>query len=258
MKKSLRYFIEQNIKYRPSFFAYIRSQEASLFYKTIPKMQHPILDVGCGDGFFARTVFGTQCIDVGLDVPTSRMRQAPQTRAYKKLISYEGVQMPFQSNTFKTIISNCVFEHIPHIEKSVAEMERVLKPGGLLVTSVMCNSWNDNLAGGTILGKKYVDWFNKVQEHNSLLSKSQWTTVFKKAGFEIIEATDYLFQKSAQATERHHFTSLLSLCTYKLFGVWNLFPHASKKKIDAIETLIKSDTYSPSACFFVLKKTRNK
>ena len=217
-------------------------------------MQHPVLDVGCGDGFFAKTVFGTRFVDVGLDVPTSRMQEAPKTKAYKKIITYDGVRMPFRANAFKTVVSNCVFEHIPHIEKSVAEMHRVLKPGGLLVTSVMCNSWNTNLAGGKKMGKGYIDWFNRVQDHNALLSKKQWTTLFKKTGFEIVESTDYLYQKAAQATELHHYTSLLSLFTYKLFGVWNLFPRASAQKVTAIETLIKNDTHSPSACFYVLRK----
>jgi len=254
MKKTLRYFIEQNIKFRPFFFAFIRPQEAALFHQMISRMHHPILDVGCGDGFFAHTVFGSRFVDTGLDIPSSRMQQAAQTNAYKKIVSYDGVTMPFRAHTFKTIVSNCVFEHIPHIAKSIAEMHRILAPKGLLITSVMCDTWSRNLAGGKRLGNPYISWFNKVQEHNSLLSKKEWNALFRKSGFEIVESIDYLYQQAAQATEIHHFTSILSLLSYKLFGVWNLFPHASPKKIDEVEALIQNDIRSPSACFYVLRK----
>jgi ubiquinone/menaquinone biosynthesis C-methylase UbiE len=182
------------------------------------------------------------------------MLQAPATNIYKKIVEYDGVTIPFRAGTFGTIISNCVFEHIPHIEKSVREMYRVNKKNGLLMTTVMCSSWSNNLAGGKLFGKKYINWFNRFQQHNSLLSKKEWTSLFKKCGYEIVESIDYLYKTSAQKTEIYHFLSIFSLITYVLFKRWNLFPFASKNKIEEIEKIMKEDNKNPSACFFVLRK----
>jgi len=246
--------IQHYLAERPAFYAYLRPQEAMLFYERIGKMKGPILDFGCGDGFFASTIFKKKCIDVGLDLSSSRINESQRTKMYKKTKIYDGITIPFPSRTFGTLISNCVFEHIPHIEKSVQEMHRVTKKNGLLMTTVMCASWSNNLLGGRLFGKSYIDWFNRMQSHDSLLSKKEWVRLFKAAGFEIVEAVDYLFEKAAQKTETEHFLSTFSLFSYVLFKKWKLFPFVSKRKIREIEKLIAQDKKNPSACFFVLKK----
>lgn len=253
-QKTLEYFIGRNLQYRPRFFAYIRPQEGFLFAKYAHHLKHRILDFGCGDGFFAETVFGKGAIDIGLDVPTSRMKQAVEKAIYKKTVTYDGVRIPFHSSTIGSIVSNCVFEHIPHIEKSIAEMFRVLRPGGHLLTSVMCSTWNRNLAGKKWGGTAYISWFNSVQEHHSLLSKQKWSALFKKCGFIISAADDYLFERASVETERYHFLSLLSLVRYRLTGKWTSGKPATSEEIRVIQSLIVSDTKNPSACFFVLKK----
>lgn len=217
-------------------------------------MKKPLLDFGSGDGFFASTIFNKKSIDVGLDVLSSRINESPQTNIYKKLTIYDGITIPYKANLFGTIISNCVFEHVPQIEKSVQEMHRITKKGGYLMTTVMCSSWSNNLLGGKIFGNIYIDWFNRMQHHDSLLSKREWIVLFKKAGYEIVESVDYLFEKAAQKTEVYHFLSVFSLMTYLLFKKWKLFSHVSERKISEVENIIKYDNKNPSACFFVLRK----
>lgn len=253
--KKLTKIIRQYLKFRPTFYAYLRPQEANLFYERIDKMKGPILDFGSGDGFFASTIFKKRFIDVGLDIAESRMQESPKTRMYKKLTTYDGITIPFSANTFGTIISNCVFEHIPHIEKSVQEMYRVTKKKGLLMTTVMCSTWSDNLLGGKLIGRPYINWFNSFQHHDSLLSKAEWTRLFRKSGYEIVEAVDYLYEKAAQKTELYHYLSFLSLVTYVLFKRWKLTPFVSEKKVREIERLFQDDSTKPSACFFVLRKS---
>jgi SAM-dependent methyltransferase len=250
----LQTIITLYLKNRPAFYAYLRPQEAMLFYERIKQMKGPILDFGCGDGFFASTIFKKNLIDVGLDVASSRMAQAPATKMYREITEYDGITIPYKTGTFGTIISNCVFEHIPHIKKSVQEMHRVHKKNGLLMTTVMCSSWSANLAGGKLFGKRYIDWFNSFQHHDSLLSKREWAALFKKSGYEIVEAIDYLYEKAAQKTELYHFLSIFSLLTYSLFKKWNVFSWASSRRIQSIEKLFKEDKEKPSACFFVLRK----
>jgi len=133
-------------------------------------------------------------------------------------------------------------------------MYRITKKGGYLITTVMCSSWSNNLLGGKIFGNIYIDWFNRMQHHDSLLSKKEWIRLFKGAGYEIVESVDYLFENAAQKTEMYHFLSVFSLITYLLFKKWKLFSHVSERKIAEIENIIKNDKKNPSACFFVLRK----
>jgi 2-polyprenyl-3-methyl-5-hydroxy-6-metoxy-1,4-benzoquinol methylase len=252
--KNFSIFIKKYLENRPRFFSFIRPQEAQLFYSHIDMMDGPVLDFGCGDGFFADIIFKKKFIDVGLDLPNSRINEAKKVNIYKSLVTYDGDIMPFKKNHFGTIISNCVFEHVPNIKQSVEEMQRVLKKNGYLFTSVMCSSWSNNLWGRKLFGQKYVDWFNGIQHHDSLLSKKEWIHLFKDAGFEVVEAIDYLYENTSQKTEIYHFLSIFSLLTYKLFKRWTLFPHASQQTINSTEKIIVEDTKNPSACFFVLKK----
>lgn len=251
--KNYSYFIKKYLENRPPFFSFIRPQEAVLFYKHIKMMKGPILDFGCGDGFFAGIIFRKKFIDVGLDLPSSRIKEAQKLNLYKSLVTYTGNTIPFKKNHFGTIISNCVFEHVPAIEKSVNEMHRVLKKNGLLMTTVMCSSWSNNLLGGKILGKRYINWFNRIQHHDSLFSKNEWTSLFKKCGFEIVESIDYLYERAAQKTEIFHFLSLPSLISYMFFRKWNLFSIHSNTTTNVVKNIIENDTQKPSACFFVLR-----
>lgn len=253
-KKTLDYFIYKNLKERPYFFSFIRSQEAALFEKYKRYCRNIILDFGCGDGFFAESIFGKKTIDIGLDVPSSRMNIAKKNNIYKKVIPYDGVTIPLKPSSIDTIVSNCVFEHIPHIDTSLAEMHRILKPGGHLITSVMCASWNANLVGGKLFGPQYIKWFNKIQEHNSLYSKGGWMELFDKNGFEIVGSEDYLYEKAAKKVEIYHFLSFYSLILYKLTGNWTFGFTPRETEIIAIRDSIETDKKNPSACFFVLKK----
>jgi hypothetical protein len=133
-------------------------------------------------------------------------------------------------------------------------MQRVLKKNGLLMTTVMCSTWSNNLQGGKLFGKKYIDWFNGFQHHDSLLSKKEWMNMFRKSGYEVVEAVDYLYAEASKKTELYHFLSLFSLLTYVLFKKWRLFSFVSQKRIMEIEHMITHDTKNPSACFFVLRK----
>ena len=104
-----------------------------------------VLDLGCGMGggtFFYVTSFNVKSI-TGVDIDGKSLKYA---RDYLKeeLPSYEGKvsfirangeRLPFKDNTFDIIISDDVIEHLSNPSKVIAELRRVLKPGGFLVIS---------------------------------------------------------------------------------------------------------------------------
>ena len=220
----MTYFIRKYLEGRPMFLSIIRSKEASLFQKHKKYIKRPVLDFGCGDGFFAETVFGKNKITVGLDLTESRARVAEEEKIYKKIAYYDGRKIPFPGHYFSTVISNCVLEHVPPLDKTLSEIRRVLAPGGSFFASVMTSRWEDFLVGQKIFGEAYLKFMRKTQEHYNLLSKDGWIKKFKKAGFRQIKITGYLTKKQSAWLDVLHYLSLPSLLIYKLTGRWVIWP----------------------------------
>jgi SAM-dependent methyltransferase len=63
----------------------------------------------------------------------------------KAVVRGECTQIPFLEGSFDIVTALDVLEHIPDDRKAVAEMIRVLKPGGLLVLTVpaLMSLWSD-------------------------------------------------------------------------------------------------------------------
>jgi len=254
MKNNLDYFIRKYIENRPLFMALIRPQEAILFYKNTKIIEQHVLDFGCGDGFFAETVFGKKSIDVGLDLINSRAKEAEKNGIYKKIAYYDGKVIPYPNNYFNAIISNCVLEHILKLDVALKEIHRVLKPGGNFITTVMTDQWEKSLFGSKILGKVYVNWLRKKQEHFNLFSEKKWKSRFEKSGFTISKVEGYVSPKNALYLDLLHYFSLPSLISYKLFRKWSLnLLKPSKLLINFVERNISLNyNNNKSAALFII------
>lgn len=257
--KKIDYFIKKYLENRPMFMSIIRSQEAILFQKYNELMKGKILDFGCGEGFFSGLIFGKNRINIGLDLmDNKRVTEAIEKKIYKKIKLYDGNHIPFPSNYFTTVVSNCVLEHIPNIKLSLKEIYRVLKPGGFFLTSVMADQWENNLFGSKIFGEQYLKYMRKTQVHHNLFSNNKWQSHFKKSNFKIQFIDGYLYKKSAFYLDIFHYLSIGSLVSYKLFSKWILFsiPFLNKIKTQLIKKIIvdENNPDKASALFFVLKK----
>src|SRR4051812_42839859 len=75
----------------PLALAFERTLECRLLSEQ--KLNRPILDLGCGDGLFARILFADR-IDTGIDPNQKELRKAERTAAYKELIHCFGSRIP--------------------------------------------------------------------------------------------------------------------------------------------------------------------
>lgn len=258
-KNLLLTYIRAYLANRPLFYAFIRPQEALLFREHRHLLKPPILDFGCGDGFFAHLVFGEQSIDVGLDVKNSRIAETVSWPAYKQVVTYDGLKIPFPDNHFGSIISNCVFEHLPDLSGNLAEMYRVLKPGGYLVTSVMSKEWEQYLLGQKIFGQFYLRSWRHKQSHAHLLSANNWNEEFIKNGFYIVSNDYYEHKIPSRLNELSHYLAVTSLINYKLTSKWVIFPQWYRSILldQWINKTIIGDVskVSGGAIFYSLRKT---
>ena len=251
---NLESILKKYLSERPLFLSLIRAKEAELYQKYLP-LKKPVLDVGCGDGFFVKVTFRVRplarlrsdpirdlrpdpVIDVGLDLKDSRIEEAKQLNIYKKLVIYNGRKIPLPNNSFSTVISNCVLEHVSDLYNVVKEVNRVLKPEGTFLTTVMAKPWEENLFGTKIIGGAYKEWMRKRQLHRNLLSRTEWDQMFQRAGFTIKESTGYLNPQACAVIDLSHYLSIPSLISYKLFGRWILFEGLAVKLIP-VKYLVK-------------------
>jgi SAM-dependent methyltransferase len=98
----------------------------------LAQMQGKLLDVGCGEmpfrGFLRKDVQYR-----GIDVPAAvdfGMGHHPE------VTSFDGLNIPFADGGFDHILCTEVLEHASEPEALVAEMFRVLRPGGTLTLTV--------------------------------------------------------------------------------------------------------------------------
>ena len=93
-----------------------------------------LLDVGCYDGQLTRAVVTGSDTVVGLDVTFSALRAAAR-RSLLPVRAQGEAPLPFASGTFATVLAAEVIEHVFDTERVLAELARVLRPGGWLVVT---------------------------------------------------------------------------------------------------------------------------
>jgi ubiquinone/menaquinone biosynthesis C-methylase UbiE len=114
-----------------------------------------VLDVGCGKGRFAR-VFQEQEPEAelwGLDISDEMLRHVPagiQTRAGSM------TELPFEDDFFDGAYATESLEHAVEIDKAVAEICRVVKPGGrIAVIDKNAEQW------GRLQTPDWEKWFTR-------------------------------------------------------------------------------------------------
>lgn len=99
-------------------------------YKSVkeysPYMTGKCMDFGCGIQPYRRMLPAREYVGVEIE-SDSKM---------PGVIYYDGHTLPFEDETFDSIISSEVFEHISNVEEIITELRRVLKTGGIMLLTV--------------------------------------------------------------------------------------------------------------------------
>ena len=96
-----------------------------------------ILDLGTGSGYLSFPIAKNNpgCDVIGLDIVNAAL-EANRTRADVEgienlsFVSYDGIDFPFEDDTFDLVVTRYALHHFPDIEHSIGEVNRVLKNGG--------------------------------------------------------------------------------------------------------------------------------
>lgn len=114
-----------------------------------PRAGDYVLDVGCGTGNFTRAI-GRRLADgdglvVGLDLSAPMLRHAEVLRRGELLrtvryVRADAHRLPFADAVFDAVHCAGSLQLMPEPQRALAEMVRVLKPGGRLVVATFIRS----------------------------------------------------------------------------------------------------------------------
>ncbi len=134
--------------------AYLRHAPLSLTLREINRLiaveavarnKGPILDVGCGDGFWwtlrggASGGLASNSEVYGIDISAREVAQA-KSRINAALTDVSR-ERPFPGVEFDEIIGNCSLEHVPDIDSALLNLRRAAAPGARLLMFVPTPRW---------------------------------------------------------------------------------------------------------------------
>ncbi|MEJ2417831.1 MAG: class I SAM-dependent methyltransferase [Exilibacterium sp.] len=119
-----------------------------------------ILDLGCGAGVFAQAAlengYRIDCVDMSADMlKLAGQRLEKYLPDNCGLFNAESEKLPFREHSYDAVVCLGMFGYLDNVDAALAEIHRVLKPGGLLILSVR-NRRNQYVFDPVRLPKKFL------------------------------------------------------------------------------------------------------
>jgi SAM-dependent methyltransferase len=170
----------------------IRTAEAELLSSI--SLEPPVLDLACGDGFFASLICPSG-MEAGCDFSKDALRQAEARKQYRNLVWADITKkIPFPDANFQTIVSNSSLEHVIDIDTILQEVARILKPGGKFIFTLGSNYAYEWWPLSEKAKRRYLN-FQPVYNYFSL---KEWQKRLAAVGLEVVGHQYYLDKAATQ------------------------------------------------------------
>jgi dolichol-phosphate mannosyltransferase len=140
--------------------------------------QGPVLDVGCGS---SRILGALPPGSVGVDVLLRKLRFA--RRFGTPLVLASGFHLPLPDRSFPCVLCSEVIEHVPKGSPILAELDRVLAPGGRLVLGTPDYDRREWTALEAVYGKVAPGGY--ADEHISHYTRRELVERFERHGYRL-------------------------------------------------------------------------
>lgn len=157
-----------------------------------PSLSPPLLDLGCGSGEFAALALVGR-VDVGLDLCGRRLAAARTTGKYARLVQADARRVPLSDRSFATIFSLSALEHFAEPDAVLAEVRRLLRPGGTFLGTLVLADLREHLfytrlfraLGLHAPARWYVALHERCFDHRTLLTQDAWEELFRRHGLRL-------------------------------------------------------------------------
>ena len=140
-----------------------------------------ILDAGCGNGEFILYLqtlgYDVSAVDISTSAVARAREAAPQATC--EVASLES-GLPFRDGQFAAAWCTEVLEHLFDVHAALAELNRVLTPGGLLVLTAPYHGLIKNLA---VAAAGFDRHYNPYLSHIRFFTRKTLDTCLRNAGF---------------------------------------------------------------------------
>ena len=221
--------LERHLCVAPIPLAFERFLEARIYQRH--SFRRPILDIGCGEGLFAKVVFGEK-IDTGIDPNPRELDRARALEAYQELIECTGDAIGKPDGHYNTVFSNSVLEHIPDVESVFREAHRLLAQDGKFYVTVPSHRFDEYSVANQILcavglrglAGRYRSFFNSFWRHYHCYTPEGWSALARRTGFKVTEVHTYGTKRICLLNDFLVPFSIISFVIKKIFNRWVLFP----------------------------------
>jgi SAM-dependent methyltransferase len=211
------------------------------------ELAEPILDVGCGDGLFARLAYPGKQI-WGIDINPTEVQRAQGTATHSTLICGNICDVDLPRRYFGSAIANCSLEHVPDLHGALVNIRGALRDGARFVLIVPTPDWTRHLAtaellrraGLTGLARAYGEGLDRVFAHIHLYDEATWGRHLARAGFEVVESRPIVGRSTSWAFDVMLYPSFLGYLVKKLTGRWVALPALRWLTADLARALVNA------------------
>ncbi len=184
-----------------------QERRLNLIERYVPLAGRRVLDLGCGVGEYVRAFSRRGGTAYGIDIATARLAEArrrdrahPERGSAAGLLAAAGETLPFGNESMDVIVLNEVIEHVADERRTLAEVARVLAPGGTCVIYAP-NRLYPFETHGIYIGRRYlfgniplVNWLpgpirDRLVPHARAYRHGDWRRLVEGLPLRIIDHT---------------------------------------------------------------------
>ena len=144
-------YAEHNRDERGAGFVFAGAERVELFRRYVGGPGRRVLDLGCRDGALTQAYAGGNEI-VGVDADRAALAEAKKLGIETHWADLDEA-LPFEDSDFDVVVAGELLEHLRDPRRVVADVRRVLRPGGTFVASVP-NAYRLKNRARFLLGRK--------------------------------------------------------------------------------------------------------
>src|SRR5918911_4721286 len=138
-----------------------------------------VLEIGTGTGALLQSLLARGCRARGVELRPELIAAAHEWFGALPIERVTGVALPFPNASFDIVVSFDVLEHIPDTDAHLAEVSRVLRPGGAYLIQTP-NKWM-NVIFETIRWRSFTKF---REDHCSLHTLGELVARLDRHGFD--------------------------------------------------------------------------
>ena len=151
-----------------------------------------VLDIGCGTGHHVRSLRARGYDAAGVDASDGMLAHARANNPGTRIERADVDRLPFPDASFDFVLCIEVFRYLARTQPAIAEMARVLKPGGIaLVTAAPSLSLNGYPAINKLTSRLPIGNFTRLRQY--FTTSGRMSRQFHAAGFHEVSVHGVYF-----------------------------------------------------------------